>query len=567
MTFLDLFAGIGGFRRGLERSGHTCVGHVEIDKYANKSYMAMYELAPCPYGNVVGSNSFMMCKPEVRKNCDGKNCKGEWYARDIKQIRAGEIPKAEIWTFGFPCTDISISNNKQLGLDGARSGLFFTVAGLLKSTSPENRPKRLIVENVKHLLSIKRGGNFTAVLTELWEAGYDCEWQAVNSKDFCVPQHRERVYIIGHFGGIRGRKVFPLGGANPTAVRQILNGSQGNRVYDPGGVSVTMVAEAGGFGGKTGLYAVSVNRKDGLTGEIDYAHTLTASDFRGLNRNQDQNAVLSEISPCEAFIGFNQDTGQSGHAQGIVCVGNTNPSGNGMNGNVYSTQGISPTLTTNKGEGIKLTVPAQAPPCAAFIDLNRGTELTENARCLKARYHSGIGNHRGETSGVFICQGHPDCVRAVITPNRENKRQNGRRIKEPGEPSFTLTTQDTHGILLCCYDGGLPIREAKKDGHTMAYHGDGINLAYPNSTVSRGRVGKQCAQTLLTSGSMGVLLCCRIRRLTPKEAWRLQAFEDFLFERARAAGVSDAQLYRQAGNAVTVNIVYEVGARLPGGCL
>lgn len=75
-------------------------------------------------------------------------------------------------------------------------------------------------------------------------------------------------------------------------------------------------------------------------------------------------------------------------------------------------------------------------------------------------------------------------------------------------------------------------------------------------------MGKQCAQTLLTGGSMGVLLCCRIRRLTPRECWRLQAFDDFLFDRARAAGISDAQLYKQAGNAVTVNVVYEIGLRL-----
>lgn len=75
-------------------------------------------------------------------------------------------------------------------------------------------------------------------------------------------------------------------------------------------------------------------------------------------------------------------------------------------------------------------------------------------------------------------------------------------------------------------------------------------------------MGRQCAQTLLTSGSMGVLLCCRIRRLTPRECWRLQAFDDFLFDRARAAGISDAQLYKQAGNAVTVNVVYEIGLKL-----
>ncbi len=179
-----------------------------------------------------------------------------------------------------------------------------------------------------------------------------------------------------------------------------------------------------------------------------------------------------------------------------------------------------------------------------------------------AKQYAGITNHKGETSGIFICKGHPECVQAVITPDRMEKRQNGRRFKEPGEPSFTLTCQDRHGILLCCMEKGLSIREAKKDGYTKAVHGEGINLSHPNSTVSRGRVGRQCSQTLLTGGSMGVLLCCRIRRLTPRECWRLQAFEDFLFDRARAAGISDAQLYKQAGNAVTVNVVYEIGLKL-----
>ena len=263
---------------------------------------------------------------------------------------------------------------------------------------------------------------------------------------------------------------------------------------------MTLTANGGGFAGRTGLYVVSVNRKEGITDELEQAHTLTASDARGLNRNQAQNAVLSQI-----------------------------------------------------------------PSCAAFIDLSREPQMTENARCLRARQYSGIGNYKGETSGVFICKGHPDCVRAVITPDRMKKRQNGRRFKEPGEPSFTLTTQDQHGILICCLDEGLPIREAKKDGYTTAYHGDGINLAYPNSNVSRGRVGKQCAQTLLTGGSMGVMMCCRIRRLTPRECWRLQAFDDYLFDRAKAAGISDAQLYKQAGNAVTVNVPYAIGLRLAGG--
>lgn len=384
MEFLDLFSGIGGFRRGLERSGHKCVGHVEIDKYANISYMAMYGLSPCKYGKCGESNCCRICSKEVSEHCDGNQCKGEWFAKDIKQLTAGEIPRAEIWTFGFPCTDISLSG-KRAGLAGERSGLFFTVAGLLKSTPAEDKPRILIIENVKHLLSSERGGDFTAVLFSLWEAGYDLEWQCVNSKDFGVPQHRERVYLVGYLGGIRGRKVFPISGSNTATVKKIIGGNQGSRVYDSDGLSVTLTAQGGGAGGKTGLYLCGTKKPD-------------------------------EWIECE-------------------------------------------------------------------------------------------------------------------TPQ-------------------------------CPYYSGMPIREATKQGYVIARHGDGINLSYPNSTFRRGRVGKQCAQTLMTGGNMGVLVCCRIRRLTPRECFRLQAFDDFLFDRAKAAGVSDAQLYKQAGNSVTVNIVYEIGLRL-----
>ena len=359
MTFLDLFAGIGGFRRGLERSGHACVGHVEIDKYANKSYMAMYGLEYCPYGTGgPDNNSCRMCRQEVREDCDGtgceEKCKGEWYAKDIKQLTAGEVPKAEIWTFGFPCTDISISG-RMAGLHGERSGLFFAVTGLIKGTAPENKPRYLIIENVKHLVSNEGGGDFTTVLFELWEAGYDCEWCVVNSKDHGVPQHRERVYLVGYLRGRGGGKIFPLSGANPASVKRLLDGKQGKRVYDTTGTFITLTANSGGFAGRTGLYAVPVNSNKSITGET-------------------------------------------------------------------------------------------------------------------------------------------------------------------GKPGFTL--------------------------------------------ACRGWVGKPCAQTLMTSGSMGVLPCCRIRRLTPRECWRLQAFEDFLFDRVKAVGISDAQLYKQAGNAVTVNVVYEIGLRL-----
>lgn len=503
MTFIDLFSGIGGFRRGLERSGHRCVGHVEIDKYANKSYCAMYGLIPCKYHGDTSVNSYMVCDTEVSKNCDGKNCNGEWYAKDVKSIRAGEIPKAEIWTFGFPCTDISIAG-RMAGLHGERSGLFFTVIGLLKSQSPENKPPWLIVENVKHLVSSERGGVFTTVLSELWEAGYACQWAVVNSKDFGVPQHRERVYIVGYLRGQCTGKIFPVGGANSTPIKQILGKTQGNRLYDPSGLSVTLTANGGGFAGRTGMYTVSVNRKDGLKHSLDTAHTLTASDARGINRNQDQNAVITP-----------------------------------------------------------------KPPCTGFIDLSEQPRITEFARCIKARQYAGITHHKGETSGVFLCHGSPDCARAVLTPGRAEKRQNGRRFKEPGEPEFTLTTQDVHGIMLCCCEGWQGSGE--NGGRQEIIRLGNVN---PSGNGINGNVydSKGICPALTTNKGEGTkialpvpcksALCCRIRRLTPREAWRLQAFEDDLFDRARAAGISDAQLYKQAGNAVTVNVVYEIGRKL-----
>ena len=213
LKFIDLFAGIGGFRHGLERSGHKCVGHVEIDSFANKSYMAMYELVYCKFEKSINDTSCMMCSMEVNKNCDGEQCNGEWYAKDIKQITAEEVPQAEIWTFGFPCTDISLSG-KRAGLHGERSGLFFEVGRLLEGQSAENKPRWIIVENVKHLLSIDGGGAFTTVLCELSKIGYDLQWQVHNSKAFGVPQHKERVYIAGHLRGTSGGEVFLIYGIN-----------------------------------------------------------------------------------------------------------------------------------------------------------------------------------------------------------------------------------------------------------------------------------------------------------------------------------------------------------------
>lgn len=177
LRFIDFFAGIGGFRLGMEQAGHICVGHCEIDKYANASYVAMHN-------------------PK----------KEEWYSSDISTVDAMELPEAEVYTFGFPCQAFSIAG-KRRGFEDTRGTLIFEVLRLVK----ERKPDLLFAENVRGLLSHDRGNTFETIITAMDELGYDVEWQVLNSKHFGVPQNRERVFILGHKrGGGCERKVFPL---------------------------------------------------------------------------------------------------------------------------------------------------------------------------------------------------------------------------------------------------------------------------------------------------------------------------------------------------------------------
>lgn len=374
LTFLDFFSGIGGFRKGMELAGHICKGHCEIDKFANMSYKAMHN---------------------PRED--------EWFGTDITKVRADELPRVNCWCFGFPCQDISVAG-KQLGFRGNRSSLFFTVTRLIRDTKEEDRPEYLFIENVKNLLSVNGGTDFLKLLIELDEIGYDAEWQVLNSKNFGVPQNRERVFIIGHLRGRSGRKVFPIGGISQKANIHI--------------VASTVNSQAKGTNSRHWVHDVK--------GDVG---ALTSTDYK---------------QPKQIL------------------------------------------------------------------------------------------------------------VKAVLTPDRIEKRQNGRRIKEDGEPMFTLTAQDRHGVA---------IKEATKKGYAIANEGDSINLEQINSTTRRGRVGKNIANTLTCSCNQGTLQGYRIRKLTPKECFRLQGWSDEYFERA-ASVCSDSQLYKQAGNGVTVNVIYEIAMKL-----
>ena len=223
MKFIDWFSGVGGFTRGMELAGHECVGHCEIDRFAEASYRSMHLITDEQREHLLS----MDLKQRQKEILKEEYLNGEFYADDIKRVYAGDIPRADCWCFGFPCQDISISG-RQLGFKGNRSSLFFRVMYLIGQLEEEEKPEWLFIENVKNLLSVNRGWDFARLLVELDKGGYDAEWEVLNSKDFGVPQHRERCFIIGHLRSRGERKVFPLREGNNEATE--LQGYEGVQI-------------------------------------------------------------------------------------------------------------------------------------------------------------------------------------------------------------------------------------------------------------------------------------------------------------------------------------------------
>ena len=225
MKFLDLFAGIGGFRLGMESAGHECIGFCEIDKFARASYKAIH------------------------------NTEGEIELHDITTVTDDDvraIGEVDVICGGFPCQAFSIAGARR-GFEDTRGTLFFEIARFASIL----KPKYLFLENVKGLLNHDKGNTFKTIIGALDELGYDVEWQVLNSKNFGVPQNRERVFIVGHFRGERSGNVFPFGGkvenANPGLENEIKkfgtiqpNFNQSGIVYETDGIAPTIRAYQGG---------------------------------------------------------------------------------------------------------------------------------------------------------------------------------------------------------------------------------------------------------------------------------------------------------------------------------
>lgn len=293
MKFLDFFAGVGGFRRGMELAGHECVGFCEIDKYAVMSYTSMH-LITDEQRAYLATLDLKKRQKEILKE-EYRN--GEWYSDDISRVDARSLPSADCYCFGFPCQDISVCGHGKGLQEGTRSNLFFEVMRLIdeRKESGLDLPRYLFIENVKNLFSVNRGFDFVKVLSALDERGYDAEWQLLDSQDFQIPQHRERVFIIGHLRGSGGSEVLPIQGTDgENCVHQIgMDGTSKRknhnqyRLYSADGLAPTLnKMDGGGDENLTFLsrFNASIRNTDSSKGGAriyeEETPTLTSRDYK-----------------------------------------------------------------------------------------------------------------------------------------------------------------------------------------------------------------------------------------------------------------------------------------------
>lgn len=607
MNFIDICSGIGGFRSALEMNGHNCLAFAEIDKYAKQSYRAIYDTDGEEELNditTITDEHFRL----YRRQCDiitgGFPCqsfsiagnragfddtRGTIFfhiARAIKEIQPSYVLLENVKglfshdkgrTFGTIIqaldelgyvTEWGLFNSKYWGVPQNRERVYILVTrkdkfkgpvlfDLLKQqTEVTTRLIDVLEDEVdeKYYLSEEK----TKKLTLDTDLGGKLNMYDYNERDKVHSVEKVNPTLNTMQGGDRQPKIAVKGFKEMVSVRKfdvdieklkvILKSHKSlsnKQIANKLNVPVTKVEhwfrndKSFAIPDKDVWYQL----KELLNIETDeFDLTITTfidkeSEFETTNRVYDSNHLSPTLNTTnEPKIAIQQI--------GNIVDNKETFGGNPQRGRIYNARGLSPALNCMRGGGLEPKVAVLGNTSATGhrsqdIHDTNGISPTIAARDYKGAKQIAEVQQTGNTT---------DAVIPVLTPDRVNKRQNGRRFKEDGEPMFTLTSQDRHGIA---------VREATKQGYAVAEQGDSVNVSYPTSKTRRGRVGKQVAQTLQAGEvNQGVVMNdVRIRKLTPLECWRLQGFTDEQFYKAKDSGVSNSQLYKQAGNSVSVPVV------------
>ncbi|MTI46681.1 MAG: DNA (cytosine-5-)-methyltransferase [Firmicutes bacterium] len=495
MNFIDMFAGIGGFRKGLESNGHQCVFSCELDNNAIKSYISLYHMNEEEIASMKKLN-----KSERDKTLE--NLRRQHIFDDITKFDGMSekeiskiIPKYDVFCGGFPCQPFSRAGRRNGFKDKNKGNLFFSIANVVEKT----RPRYVFLENVKGLLTsgekeevvkngkkrvveIEKGKTFKEILYELHELGYDVQWQMVSSGHY-IAHNRERVYIVARKRGNKTiKRIFPL----QENVRRI------NKVSFE---KDTQVA-----------YKDFINS---IKSKTLYKFKIQENDMIDLDTNKS----------------FNFNTKSPFGYWGIMVDG------------LCVTAKTKYKIAENEFKLIDVL--------EDYYKIGKRYDLNEE-EVLKQRYAKKAKEWKsGNKMGNMAFPDKINKTSRTLTANAS-----GREMMVIG---YYVNDDKIHYINEI--KNGLEQfdREEQDESISQVALDTIVDSKADERLVIENEIGEEVQ---LTKDKI------RFRKLTPKEYWRLQGFSEDDFNRVKSVGVSDSQLKKQAGNAVTVDVIKTIGERL-----
>lgn len=401
-------------------------------------------------------------------------------------------------------------------IDKTRSSLLVEYLRVVRA----NKPNFGIYENVKNIVGKQfKDTTFKLFTDELEEYGYNVYWKVLNAKNYGIPQNRERVYLLFIKKDLdNGKFKFPEPFDNGLRLKDLLEDEVDDKFYISDEKVERFITNLNDKNSL--LYDPCQVKREGKSREYsEYAPTLTSRDYKD-PRLVNENVVrqVGNISDCNGAW--------------------DNP----QVGRVYDVSGCSPTLNTCSGGG-------HEPKVITGIDESyNNPKFIETANCITSREDCGISNRKSEGTAVL----------KIGNINPSGNGMNGSVYSEEGL-SPTLTTNKGEG-------NKVAIKQATKQGYIECEVGGVADLSYPDSKTRRGRVQDNGnISPTITATETGICRIespIRIRKLTPKECFRLMGFSDENFDAAQKVGISNSQLYKQAGNSIVVDVLYYIYVEL-----
>lgn len=502
------------------------VNFCEFDKYATKSYCAIHDVYESKnLGDITKVDETEL--DDFNMICGGSPCqdfsvagKQKGSVWTCKECGHEYNPLTVHWNERDKCPNCGSEN-----IDKTRSSLLVEYLRVVRA----NKPNFGIYENVKNIVGKQfKDTTFKLFTDELEEYGYNVYWKVLNAKNYGIPQNRERVYLLFIKKDLdNGKFKFPEPFDNGLRLKDLLEDEVDDKFYISDEKVERFITNLNDKNSL--LYDPCQVKREGKSREYsEYAPTLTSRDYKD-PRLVNENVVrqVGNISDCNGAW--------------------DNP----QVGRVYDVSGCSPTLNTCSGGG-------HEPKVITGLVKNQGEQFAKETDCantLLARDYKGFGNQEMN----YVTENNVKEIGYI------KKTEDGKKHQ-----SNTVYDSDHIGRSLCACDYKSPmmvnIKQATKQGYIECEVGGVADLSYPDSKIRRGRVQNNGnVSPTITATETGICRIespIRIRKLTPKECFRLMGFSDEDFDAAQKVGISNSQLYKQAGNSIVVDVLYYIYVEL-----